>query len=233
MKEDRDLIFLANCKNDDLKTLVDILTHDKDGDVRYSEELTNTYAYSHCYPNRLNNMWKEIAGELQKFGGNTIANVCRGEGVAYKTILKDVCKKLKVCYSDNDSTENIEKSLLEKLTKEAIEKMSEKELRKLAVDLNISSKCPEKYLSVAIAQVALCKIAYFSKVIFKMLLGRGATMASKSLLGRAFGAMTGPVGWAVTAGWTLYDITSPAYRVTIPCVVQIACMRMQQESLKK
>ena len=41
MKEDRYLIFLANCKNDDLKTLVDILTHDKDGDVRYSEELTN------------------------------------------------------------------------------------------------------------------------------------------------------------------------------------------------
>ena len=64
---------------------------------------------------------------------------------------------------------------MEKLTKEAIEKMSEKELRKLAEDLNISSKCPEKYLSVAIAQVALCKIAYFSKVIFKMLLGRGAT----------------------------------------------------------
>ena len=130
MKEDRDLTFLANCKNDDLKTLVDILTHDKDGDVRYSEELTNTYAYSHCYPNRLNNMWKEIADELQKFGGNTIANVCRGEGVAYKTILK-----LKVCYSDYDSTENIEKSLLEKLSKEAIEKMSEKELRKLAENI--------------------------------------------------------------------------------------------------
>ena len=135
MKEDRDLIFLANCKNEELKTLVDILTHDNNGDVRYSEELTSTYAYSHCYPNRLNNMWKEIAGELQKFGGNTIANVCRGEGVAYKTILKDVCKRLKVCYSDNDSTENIEKSLLEKLTKEAIEKMSEKELRKLAEEL--------------------------------------------------------------------------------------------------
>ncbi len=233
MKEDKDLIFLANCKNEELKTLVDILTHDNNGDVRYSEELTNTYAYLHCYPNRLNNMWKEIADELQKFGGNTIANVCRGEGVAYKVILKDVCKKLKVCYSDYDSTENIEKSLLEKLSKDAIEKMSEKELRKLAEDLNISSKCPEKYLSVAIAQVALCKITYFSKVILKMLLGRGAVMAGKSLLGRVFGAITGPIGWTVTAGWTLYDITSPAYRVTIPCVVQIACMRMQQENLKE
>lgn len=42
MKEDRDLLFLQQAKNEDLKTLVDILTHDKDGEVRISEQLTNT-----------------------------------------------------------------------------------------------------------------------------------------------------------------------------------------------
>ena len=49
MKEDRDLSFLAYCKNEDLKTLVDMLTHDTNGEVRISEQLTNTDAYLFCY----------------------------------------------------------------------------------------------------------------------------------------------------------------------------------------
>ena len=42
MKEDRDLQFLASCKSEDLKTLVDMMTSDKDGNVRLSEQLTIT-----------------------------------------------------------------------------------------------------------------------------------------------------------------------------------------------
>ena len=34
MKEDRDLQFLASCKSEDLKTLVDMMTSDKDGNIR-------------------------------------------------------------------------------------------------------------------------------------------------------------------------------------------------------
>ena len=45
MKEDRDLQFLASCKSEDLKTLVDMMTYDKDGNVRLSEQLTDTDAY--------------------------------------------------------------------------------------------------------------------------------------------------------------------------------------------
>ena len=37
----------------------------------------------------------------------------------------------------------------------------------------------------------------------------------------------GPVGWAVTAIWTIFDIASPAYRVTIPCVLHIAMLRQK------
>jgi len=86
MKEDRDLSFLAYCKNEDLKTLVDMLTHDTNGEVRISEQLTNTDAYLYCYPYRLSMMWQEIANELQRFGGNTLANLYRRNGVCYKEI---------------------------------------------------------------------------------------------------------------------------------------------------
>ena len=99
MKEDRDLSFLAYCKNEDLKTLVDMLTHDTNGEVRISEQLTNTDAYLYCYPYRLSMMWQEIANELQRFGGNTLANLYRRNGVCYKEILRDVCRKAEVYFN--------------------------------------------------------------------------------------------------------------------------------------
>jgi hypothetical protein len=44
---------------------------------------------------------------------------------------------------------------------------------------------------------------------------------------RALGAVLGPIGWAVTGLWTLADLSAPAYRVTVPCVVQVAYIRQK------
>lgn len=35
----------------------------------------------------------------------------------------------------------------------------------------------------------------------------------------------GPIGWALTGLWALMDIAGPAYRVTIPVVIQVAFLR--------
>ncbi len=48
MKEDWDLLFLQQARDEDLKTLVDILTHDTNGEIRISEQLTTTDAYLCC-----------------------------------------------------------------------------------------------------------------------------------------------------------------------------------------
>lgn len=238
MKKDRDLQFLASCKNEDLKTLVDILTHDNDGEVRLAERLTNTDAYFHYYPNRLNNMWQDIAGELQRFGGNTIANICRNNGVCYREILHDVCRKMQVHFNSCDRTEEVEKQLLEKVCRDAIEQMSEDELRKLAEELNITAKNPRKYMIIAALQLAIKRGgAFFSKIalyivqtVSKMLLGHGLYISGSNIFTKALGQLGGPIGWAITAGWAVYDLSSPAYRVTIPCVIQIACIRLQQSN---
>ena len=237
---DRDLYFLADCKNEDLKTLVDIMTHDKDGNVRLTEELTVTDAYLQCYPHNLRNMWRYIADELQHFGGNTIANVCRREGVSYRTILEDVCKKMKVYFSDFDKTEEIEKYLLKKLCSDAVNKMSDSELRDMCESLEIPTKSPKKYMVAAAIQMAIRRggalfgriAIYITRMITEVVLGRGAMIVGANFLNKAFGFFTGPIGWLITAGWAIYDLASPAYRVTVPCVVQIACMRMQLDYSK-
>ena len=229
-------MFLQQADNEDLKTLVDILTHDTDGEIRIAEQLTNTDAYLYCYPYQLNMMWQEIAGELQRFGGNTLANLCRNEGIRYREILQDVCRKLEVYFCGYESTEEIERHLLEKVCMDSVENMSEEELRKMIQELNIPMKNPRKYMIVAALQMAIRRggilftriAAYITRLISRMLIGRSALMIGSNLLNKVLGTLAGPLGWVITAGWTMYDLASPAYRVTIPGVIQVAYMRMRQ-----
>ena len=235
MKNDKDLMFLARCKNNDLKRLVDIMTFDRDGKVRYAEQLTNSDAYIYCYPNRLQMMWQEIADELQRFGGNTLMNVCRGSGVRYREILNDVCRKMEVYHTGRESTAYLEEKLLQKMCLTAVDNMSEEDLRAMTEELDMPTKNPKRYAMVAAMQLAIRKggalfariAAYITKVIARMLLGRGVVMVGSNTISKAIGIAGGPIGWAISVGWMIYDITSPAYRVTIPCVMQVACMRMQ------
>ena len=41
MNQDKDLAFLATCKNEDLRTLCDILTYNKNGELTISESILN------------------------------------------------------------------------------------------------------------------------------------------------------------------------------------------------
>jgi len=103
MKQDKDLAFLATCKNEDLRTLCDILTYNKKGELRLSEQLTNSDAYIHCYPERMNMMTKEISEEIRKYGSNTVKTLYRrGEADNYDTILRRVCKRMSVVVGYDD-----------------------------------------------------------------------------------------------------------------------------------
>ena len=236
MKEDRDLQFLASCPSSDLKTLVDMMTFDKNGNIRISEQLTDTDAYLRYYPERLPCMWQEIAGELQRFGGNTLVNVFRRGGVCYREILQDVCRKMKVHFLGFEDTVELEQRLLEEACMETVRHMSENELREMAEQLGIREKSPKKHIVTFALQMAIrrggavfVRIAqYIVQMIVKILFGRGIIMVSGNLLSKAFGIVGGPIGWAITLGWAACDLASPAYRVTIPCVMQVACMRLQQ-----
>ena len=42
--------------------------------------------------------------------------------------------------------------------------------------------------------------------------------------------LTGPIGWAITAAWTLIDVGGAAYRVTIPAVIQVAFLRSRKKA---
>ena len=235
---DKDLIFLRNADNSDLKVLVDYLTKTKDGENRFTEELTMTENYKMYYPDRLQLMAEDIAEELQLYGGNTFMNILRGHGVDYRELLIDVCKKMKVNFNSNASVEMIEYNLLQKILLDSLDNMSTEDMKKLLDEMNIPNQGLGKQAFIAALQMAIKRGGFSSykiavivaNAVSKALLNRGLTIASNAALTRWLSIFSGPIGWTVTAIWTAIDIAGPAYRVTIPAVVQVAYMRIKMNS---
>ena len=240
MNQDKDLEFLVTCKNEDLRTLCDILTYNKNGELRLSEELTNSDVYLQCYPERMNMMSREIGEELRKFGSNTVKTFCRqGEADSYETIVRRVCKRMKVNVGCNDDTITMERELLTTICEQSTKKLSDEELRSLADKVGIPHKRLNKQMLAYAVMFAIRRntylltemIYYVTTSIADMLLGRWITMMSLGTVGRYLGMAAGPIGWATLAGWTISDIASPAYRVMIPAVIMVASMRFRQTAL--
>ncbi|MBF0786284.1 hypothetical protein E4T80_12525 [Muribacter muris] len=183
--------------------------------------------------------WKEIAEELQLFGGNTFMNLIKGgKGVLYKEVLCDVCDKMKVNYNKSSSVKRIEENLLMKILQTTLEKMTPEELKKLAIEMglkNVEEFNPQKITAAFIYMFNLGGFTSYKitliivNAVMRALFGHGLKLAANAALARWVSILTGPVGVAITSIWTLIDIAGPAYRVTIPAVIQIAYLRSLSE----
>lgn len=235
---DADLEFLQNCDNEDLDVLVTYLTRDKDGELRMAGELIAKEAYKQHNPNH-KMYWQEIAAEIQTFGGNTFANIARGDqGIPYKDVLVEVCKKMKVNFSKDSPVSLIEQYLLMKVLSDSLEKMTPEQLKEVveAAGLKTTNFAPQAVF--ALLQVMVQKVGFWSmnrlvligvNGVAKVVINRGLVFATNGAISatvaRTCNFLTGPIGWAVTGLWTLNDLAGPAYRVTIPSVIQVAYMR--------
>ncbi len=237
-RHDPDLEFLSSLSSEELHDLVYLLTHDKDGERRLTELLTQEDNYKKHYPDH-KQYWKEIAAEIQCFGGNTFVNMFRGGGVSYKEVLCDVCDKMKVNYNKDSSTKKIEQNLLMKILEDALEKMSPEEIEKLGKELGLENTAKLTSQSLTAIFLAVFRAGGFKSyqltliivnAIVKVLIGRGLTLGGNVLVTRTAAILTGPIGWVITGLWTAVDIAGPAYRVTIPAVIQIAYLRTLSEN---
>lgn len=236
-RSDSDLEFLKNISSEELAPLVRMLTHDSDGEVRFTEELTNNSTYQRYYPDH-NKYWELIAAEIQCFGANSFATMFRGgEGILYREVLTDVCDKLDVNYNSSSKISVIEDNLFRKVCADSIENMSSQDLKSLAESLglkNTTSFTSESMVSIAmgIFNAGGFKSYQLSVIVangvIKALTGTGLKIATNAGLTKVLSVMTGPIGWAITALWTAIDVAGGAYRVTIPTVIYVALLRKQQ-----
>lgn len=237
-RNDKDLEILSIAEDDDLQVLINYLTRDKDGDLRLTEELSATSGYqNNRYSPR--KYWQDIAAELQCFGGNTFANFLRGgQGVPYREVLCDVCDNLKVNYNSESSVSLIEMNLLCKILTKALDEMDDKQMKELIDSLDIKVNHLTKQAVIAALQVMILRTGFspykisviVANAVARTLLGRGISVAGNAALTKAISVFAGPVGIALNALWLAIDIAGPAYRVTVPAVIQVAYIRAKYNS---
>lgn len=124
---DSDLDFLQHCSEEQLANFARLLTHNEKGKTRLSSVLMRNELFKSMegHPEQHRRNWQLIAGELQHFGGDSIANKLRGHGKLYRAILLDVSKRLKLKADKEMSTFEIEQQLLEQFLRNTWKNMDE------------------------------------------------------------------------------------------------------------
>lgn len=222
---DSDLDFLQHCSEEQLANFARLLTHNEKGKTRLSSVLMRNELFKSMegHPEQHRRNWQLIAGELQHFGGDSIANKLLGHGKLYRAILLDVSKRLKLKADKEMSTFEIEQQLLEQFLRNTWKKMDEVHKQEFlhAVDARVNEL--EELLPLLMKDKLLAKGV--SHLLSSQLTRILRTHAAMSVLGHGLlrgAGLGGPVGAALNG---VKAVSGSAYRVTIPAVLQIACLR--------
>ncbi|HBD1912098.1 TPA: acidic protein MsyB [Escherichia coli] len=222
---DSDLDFLQHCSEEQLANFARLLTHNEKGKTRLSSVLMRNELFKSMegHPEQHRRNWQLIAGELQHFGGDSIANKLGGHGKLYRAILLDVSKRLKLKADKEMSTFEIEQQLLEQFLRNTWKNMDEEHKQEFlhAVDARVNEL--EELLPLLMKDKLLAKGV--SHLLSSQLTRILRTHAAMSVLGHGLlrgAGLGGPVGAALNG---VKAVSGSAYRVTIPAVLQIACLR--------
>ncbi len=233
-------LLLQQATNEDLEPLVEYILKAK------TESLSD-----HADFKRWKSDHRRYAGvifdELRLFGGNSFANLWRKSGPSYIELVRDVADKFKVKNTGSMELTELEEELVQSILRQALEQSSDEDRRALEEILREAGLDNSKMaallsgsaLSGLVVPAVARLILYRSSTVIvnsiaQQVLGHGlrsAVVAGGTFAGgRAVAALAGPVGWVIAGVWTAVDLAGPAYRVTIPCVLHIAMLRLKMRA---
>lgn len=232
---DFDLVDVVSAAaEDDLGVLADFITDNNNGRIALDSVIRGQLD-SFKRNGTLQRNSDLIVKEIQEFGGNSIANLFRGNGVPYREIVEDVADHMKLSYDKTESVEHLETKILLAVAIKSMEKMSPEEQQDFMRKVSGGKLAGMGPVAIAALQAAVLAGGFGSYVlavtvanaVARQLVGRGLAIAGNAALARGIAVFAGPIGWAITAVWAAFDLASPAYRVTVPCVIQVAYMRQK------
>jgi uncharacterized protein YaaW (UPF0174 family) len=235
-REDPDLLpVLESASADELSVLVDVITDGGEGRLALDKEQCTTLWQARQRGSYKQQDLVSLAGAFQGFGGNTVANILRGgKGVAYREVLCDVADHFKAKYESKQDCATIEAAVLMKTLEQSLQGMGDGDRRRVFDELGVHG---QGYGPAAIAAlIAAVRMggpqvyklaAMVSPAAIHFLTGRAVPFLAAATAMRGTAALAGPIGIALTGLWTVFDLASPAYRVTVPCVLQVAYLRQK------
>lgn len=223
-KPDPGLDFLQFCSHEEIKSLADILikTGGRAEEISSSDEfIKNKENFTKC--------WPLIAAELQKFGGNSISNVARfGKGVFYQEIVNDVCGSLGVEFENLTLTEKENAVLLKALSASLCAESAIELFKRRTKQYLLEGSEPitfkdclssESFLAYEVALIFIEKIIQFAA---RHELMNRLPIPIYNNNQRMWGLVKILAGPLIALG---VNQANPAFRVTIPSVIQVAFLR--------
>ncbi|CAI0872728.1 Uncharacterized protein conserved in bacteria [Serratia plymuthica] len=211
---------LLNADKGDINLLIDYITNTGKFGFSMSDSVKAVLQDAKLHDVPDDETMRLLVRELQHFGGNTFVNLFRRNGVSYSEIVDDVASHLKIKVPAVASVEEKETLIIDCVFTLSWQKMSDDERSQILRDMDISASVR---LDIPVWQ----KAALVANGLAQTTAGKVLPLIAGLGIGRVLGVLTGPVGLAITGLYAAYDISNPAFRVTLPCVVQIAWIRLK------
>ena len=211
---------LLNTDKGDINLLIDYITNTGKFGFSMSDSMKAVLQDAKLHDIPDDETMRLLVRELQHFGGNTFVNLFRRNGVSYSEIVDDVASHLKIKAPAVTSVEEKETLIIDCVFTLSWQKMSDAERSQILRDMDISA-------SVSLDIPVWQKAALVANGLAQTTAGKVLPLIVGLGIGRVLGVLTGPVGLAITGLYAAYDISNPAFRVTLPCVVQIAWIRLK------
>jgi len=224
--DDNLLSLLQRANPDELGAFVDYLTDSGNGRVSLSNDVCAALVRAKTQRAYTEAILRTMIREFQLFGGNSIINIFRSGGVRYSEILFDVLEHLKGLREDGDSIADIELKVLKKLwglTLEGVSREQRAELLRKFESEQAGNSGGTDYLNLA-------RLLFSAMAASSFGIAGGAAASVGFVSTRAISTALGPIGLALSGVWGTYNLTSAAYRVTVPCVVLVAYLRIKQNA---
>ncbi|MEE4914939.1 hypothetical protein V2K41_11710 [Pseudomonas alliivorans] len=190
--------------------MADLITDNGKGRVALDSDVKATIM-TRKVQGRLQSISGLLEKEIRAFGSNTIASAFRTESIDYLELATDVAKKLDGKPSEQDDIFAIEEIII----RQAMDKyMGDEALKDYLSGGNLAGYINEMVKTLMLSAGSLGGMAAT---------GGGAGFAS-ALGGRVLSMVAAPLAIGA-AGLAIYQASSPAFRITIPAVLQIAKLR--------
>ncbi|EFB2826948.1 hypothetical protein [Escherichia sp. 93.0816] len=227
IKGDETLVaLLLNADKNDIDLLIDYITPDGKFNFSQSDRVKKALRDGKNSEAIDEETLRLLIRELQHFGGNTVINLFRRNGVSYSEIVDDVASHLKIKVAKNAPVKEKESLIIDAVFASSWNKMSDDDRRQLLRDMGINTSISLDKLS-RMELPLLQRAAMVASGLAQIATGKALPLIAGLGIGRVLGVLTGPVGLALTGLYTAYDISNPAFRITLPCVVQIAWIRLK------
>jgi uncharacterized protein YaaW (UPF0174 family) len=168
-------------------------------------------------------------------GSNTLASTLRGGvGVGYDVIVRDVARRLKLAVHDDSPEVPLERAVLDAVLgrlfdnatpAERAEAFRDLDSHKLAEPLPQGRWVPGS-LQVMIHDVGAEEVSYVVQQVVARAVGYGVAREAAKRLASGIGLAV-PLLNVAMIGWTIWDLSGPAFRKTMPTVVEVALLRLR------